>query len=232
VVRILPSLGKFIYAQSDDALWVNLYVRGEATARFADGGSLTVVQETEYPWSGDVKLRVSKPPARETGLHLRIPGWAGRGDVRLNGKPVEPRIDRGYAILRRVWKDGDTVELALPMTVQRLKAHPRVVENHGKVALRRGPVIYCLEQADNKADIDRIVLSPEKLEASFDPKLLEGVAVLRGPAMLKPAVSWEDRLYQPVDGAPEGPVEIRAVPYCTWANRGPGKMSVWIDAAR
>jgi DUF1680 family protein len=225
VVRILPSIGKFIYAQSDDALWVNLYVRGEATARFSDGAVFTVAQDTDYPWSGQVKLRIAKTPAREAGLHLRVPGWAGRADISINGKPVQAPLDRGYAALRRVWNDGDTVTLSLPMTVQRLEAHPRVVEDRGRVALRRGPVIYCLEQADNKVDLDRIVLPRTlKLDAQGE--------ALAGSAMAKPAVAWEDRLYQPIEGALEGPVPIRAVPYCTWANRGPGKMAVWLDSAR
>jgi hypothetical protein len=174
-------------------------------------------------------MRVTQPPARETGLHLRIPGWAGRADISVNGKPVQPEVRQGYAILRRVWADGDTVELTLPFNVQRLEAHPQVVQNRGSVALRRGPVIYCVEQADNKADIDRIVLPAS---GKFDAELLNGVAVLNGSAMLKPAVSWEERLYRPLEGSLEGPVAIRAVPYCTWANRGPGKMAVWIDSTR
>jgi DUF1680 family protein len=229
IVRILPSIGKFIYAQSDAALWVNLYVRGQATAKFADVGSFTVAQETGYPWSGQVKLRVSQAPARETGLHLRIPGWAGTAKVALNGRPVQPETRQGYAILRRIWKAGDTVELSLPMTVQRLEAHPSVLENRGKVALRRGPVIYSFEQVDNQADLDRIVL-PRTVK--LEPELMNGIAVLNGTAMLKPSASWEDRLYQPVEGSLEGPAPVRAVPYCTWANRGSAKMVVWMDSAR
>ncbi len=233
VVRILPSIGKFIYAQSDDALWISLYVGGGATAKFPGAGQLTVSQDTNYPWSGQVKIRITQAPAREAGLHLRIPGWAGRAELSVNGKPVQPRVEHGYAILRRVWSDRDTVELAFPMTVQRLEANPRVLEDRGKVALRRGPVIYTFEQADNEADIDRIILpQPAKLDGGFDAELLNGVGVLTGSAMLKPAVAWDDSLYRPVEGSLEGPVTVRAVPYCTWANRGTGKMAVWIDSRR
>jgi hypothetical protein len=233
VVRIVPSVGKYIYGQSEEALWVNLYVQGRATARLPDGGALTVAQETQYPWSGSVKLRITQTPAREYGLHLRTPGWAGNAAFKLNGKPLQPALEKGYAKIHRRWTDGDVVEMDLPMDIQFIEAHPSVLHNKGRVALRRGPIIYALEQPDNQADIDRLVLPlSAKLEGQFDSGLLGGVGIIAGSAGLKPAVSWDDRLYQPVQPRLEGPVAFRAVPYATWANRGPGKMAVWIESSR
>ena len=228
VARIMPSIGKYIYSQSEDALWVNLYVQGRAA------GKLSLSQRTDFPWSGTVKLTISKPPAGEYGLRLRVPGWAGGADFKLNGQPVHPTVDKGYAVFRRRWAEGDLIALTLPMPVQFLEANPNVLEDRGRVALRRGPVIYAIEQADNQADLDRLVLPRSaKLEAHYEPGLLKGVAVITGEAMLRPAASWHDQLYRPAGNEPlQGPVNIRAVPYCTWANRGLGRMAVWIESAR
>ena len=227
VVRTLPSIAKYVYSQSDDALWVNLYVKGSATA------GLTLTQETDYPWSGEARIRVSGPPAGEYGINLRVPGWAVSSTFKLNGKPLEPSIEKGYAKIRRRWTEGDLIEVNLPMPVEFIESHPNVAENRGRVALRRGPAIYCLEQTDHKVDLDRHLLpASAKLQARFDANLLGGVPVIEGTAMLKPSVSWEGQLYQPARTGFEGQATIRAVPYCTWSNRGAGKMAVWIESSR
>jgi DUF1680 family protein len=117
------------------------------------------------------------------------------------------------------------------MEVQRIEAHPAVAANRGRIALRRGPVVYALEQADNETDLDRVVIPwSAKLTGTYDAKLLGGVGVITGTAMRKRAVNWEDALYRPASPGLEGPVPIRAVPYGVWANRGPGKMAVWVEA--
>lgn len=228
VVRTIPSLGKYIYSQSDDGLWVNLYVRSRATARLK-GETFAVAQETDYPWSGTVRVKISKAPAAETALHLRVPGWSESAEFRVNGKPVKPAIDKSYATLDRHWAEGDTVEVEFPMEVQRIEANPHVAEDRGRVALRRGPMIYCLEQADQSVDLDRLVLPGNaRFESHFEAGLLGGVSVITGAAMAKPAVNWDGTLYRPLRGAPGTPVTFRAVPYAAWGNRGPGKMTVWI----
>jgi DUF1680 family protein len=180
-----------------------------------------------------VGLTVSKSVAGEYGLFLRVPGWAGRAEFQLNGRPLQPPIEKGYAVLRRAWADGDTIDVRFPMAPQFLEANPGVADDRGRVALRRGPIIYCFEQADNAADVDRLVLPlSTRMEAQYEPGLLKGVAVITGQAKLKPTDSWEGQLYRPAEERLEGPVAVRAVPYCTWSNRGPGKMAVWVDAAR
>lgn len=227
VVRILPSISKYIYSQSDDALWVNLYVEGQAKA------GVTVSQKTDFPWQGSAKLTVSKPSADEYGLFLRVPGWARKAEFKLNGKPVEPPVDKGYARFHRRWAEGDVIDVSFEMPVDRLEANPNVLEDRGRVALRRGPLIYAFEQADNQADIDRIILPRGvRFDARYEPGLLSGVAVVTAQAMLKPAASWEDRLYRPAPESLQGPVAVRAIPYCAWANRGPGKMAVWVEASQ
>lgn len=232
VVRILPSLGKYVYSQGSDALWVNLYVQGKATADLGNGKKFAIEQVSDYPWSGSTRIRVASAPDTDYGLNLRVPGWTHRATFSINGKAAQPAIEKGYAKLHRKWKSGDTVEIALSMDVQRIEANPRVSEDRGKVALRRGPVIYCLEQTDHQQDIDRFVLPmSSKLEPKLDEALLGGVTTLTGTAKLKPETSWNDRLYQPAATELTGAVPIRAIPYCAWNNRGVGKMAVWIDAA-
>ena len=226
VARIMPSLGKYIYSQSSDGLWVNLYVQSTA-----DAGAFAITQRTQFPWEGTARLAVTKAPAGNYVLRLRIPGWAGRADLKVNGKPIEPSIEKGYAVIRRQWKPGDSVDAVFPMPVQLIEANPNVLEDRGKVGLRRGPMIYCLEQADNRAYIDRLVIPRDaRFDARYERGVLGGVAVLSGKAMLKPARDWSGALYQPAKGALEGPVEVRAVPYSVWDNRGSDKMAVWVDS--
>lgn len=227
VARIMPSIGKYVYSQSDDALWVNLYVQSRVK------GKLSLAERTEFPWSGVVKISIAKSTAGEYGLRLRIPGWVGTADFKLNGQAAHPPVEQGYAVFRKRWAAGDTVEINLPMRVELLEANPKVLEDRGRGALRRGPVVYAVEQADNQADLDRLVLTHSaKLESHYDSGLLGGVAVIAGQAMVKPAAPWRDQLYRPAKDEPlRGPVTFRAVPYCTWANRGAGKMAVWIESA-
>ena len=202
---------------------MNLYVQSVATAQWGDD-KLTIAQQTQYPWSGDISLRVTAGTKSEQGLFLRIPGWAGTAKFKLNGKVLQPGIDKGYAVVRRRWTTGDVVEVSLPMEVQRLQANPAVVEDRGRVALRRGPIVYCLEQVDHKVDIDRIYLpSVAKLEFKS--------GAITGEAMMKPVVTWDDTLYRVADSKLEGPVALRAVPYAGWGNRGTGKMAVWIEGS-
>lgn len=231
VVRVLPSISKYAYSQSDDGLWVNLYVQGQATADWS-GDKLTITQKTNYPWAGDVTVRVQGAPTGERGLFLRIPGWAGTAQFKLNGKPIQPAVEKGYAHLRRKWAAGDVIQIGLPMDVQRLQANPAVAEDRGRVALRRGPMMYCVEQADHETDIDRLFIpAGARLEPKVEPGTLSGITVITGQVMKKPELSWTDALYRPANWKLEGPVALRAIPYSTWNNRGPGKMAVWIEGS-
>jgi len=126
---------------------------------------------------------------------------------------------------------GDVVQLSIPLPVEKLEANPRVLQSRGKIALRRGPLIYCLEQPDNKPDLDRIALPvTAKLATHFEPALLEGVTVITGQGVFQSASGW-DELYRPVRAASGKPIAIKAIPYCVWGNRGQEGMKVWIDTA-
>ncbi|HEU0006044.1 MAG TPA: beta-L-arabinofuranosidase domain-containing protein [Terriglobia bacterium] len=232
VSRLLPSLGKYLYSQSPDAVWVNLYVGSNINAELAGGRKVTLRQTNNYPWDGNIRLEVGVDSPQEFGIHLRIPGWARNPQVRINGNPVASEIVAGYLELKRRWANGDRVELTLPMEAERLEANPEVPQDLGKVALRRGPLVYCLEQADNDGDIDQMVLPVgSRLESRFEPGVLNGVTVITGQAKLFRSPSWSDQLYRPAVATTPEQVKFRAIPYYAWANRQEGKMAVWITAS-
>jgi uncharacterized protein len=138
---------------------------------------------------------------------------------------------QGYACISREWSPGDAVDLSVPLKIELLEANPNVMQSRGEVALRRGPLIYCLEQHDISADLDRIALAPTTtLTEKIEPALLGGITVIRGRGLIREPAGWEHELYRPVRPRKSEPVELTAVPYCVWGNRGQGRMKVWIDS--
>lgn len=231
IARLIASLGSYIYSAAPDALYVHLYVAGQATAGLG-GHRVTLQQETAYPWRGDVELTLRLPQPARFGLFLRIPGWCRKHALRVNGKTAAHKMVKGYAKVSRTWADGDRVELSLPMPIERLVAHPLVAEDAGKVALRRGPLVYCLEQCDNAAPVRSILLPAKaKLTARFDKRLFDGAIVLEGTGLAPIQAGWKGRLYQPAAALSLRPAKFRAIPYCLWDNRSPGPMAVWLPWA-
>jgi hypothetical protein len=232
IARFVPALGRYIYSESPDGLWVNLFIAGQVNANLA-GKKVTLRQSGNYPWDGKIKLSVGVEAPQDFVLRVRIPGWASTADFQVNGERLSPRVVNGYAEIHRSWSNGDTIDLNLPMDIQRLEANPQVVYDHGKTALRRGPLVYCLEQADQEAPLEQIMLPlGAQLEAQYTPELLGGITVIKGQGLLRPLEDWKDVLYQPVRPANAKPLAVTAVPYCIWGNRGLGKMAVWIDTTR
>ena len=228
ISRLISSLGEYAYAQSDTDIAVHLYVQGSAKLTVG-GQAVTLHQKTEYPWDGRVSitLDVSKPAI--FGLRLRIPGWCRSWKLKVNDKPVAAKPDLGYVRIERQWTGSDTVELDLAMPVERVYAHPKVQANLGRVAIQRGPVVYCLEHADNpETPIDNIVLPRDsKLKASFCKDLLGGVTIVSGAAKCVDDSARDNALYQPATPKLKE-CKITAVPYYAWCNRGKGDMAVWI----
>jgi DUF1680 family protein len=232
IVRTFPRLGSYIYGQSDDGLWVNLFISGEATAKLANGQEVKLRQTTAYPWEGASKFEVETAAPQEFTLHLRVPGWAASHSVRVNGEQVEAPVASGYADIRRQWSNADTVELSFPMNIERLQAHPKVLPDHGKIALRRGPLVYCLEEQDNKTDVDQIVLPLDaQLTSRLEKGLFGGVQLITGQGFRRDVPEWGQQLYRPVASAGREATPVTAVPYAYWGNRGLGKMRVWVDVA-
>ncbi len=227
IARMIASVGGYFYSAGDDAIWVHLYAAGEATTALHD--RLVVLrQTTHYPWDGAVRIDVQlDQPARFT-LYVRIPGWCERYTVAVNGKRVNGAPQQGYVAIARAWQTGDAVIVDLDMPTRLIAAHPQVRQMVGRVAIQRGPVVYCLEEVDNPiTPLDRIVIPPNtRWDADYRPDLLGGVVVLRGAVKaLEPAPAHS--LYAPARPARYTTAEVTAVPYCVWDNRAPGEMRVW-----
>ena len=229
VARTLASLGGYAYAVSDDALWVNLFIQGQVKTRVA-GHALRLDVTTDYPWEGRVqfKPRLDSPATFE--LRLRRPDWCPSATLEVNGLTIaQPVLERGYYVIRRTWSNGDEIVLDLAMPVQRVAAHPNVAANQGMTAIRRGPIVYCLEAVDHDQPLDSLFLPAEReLVASHSP-LFGGIQVIRGTALQMEDPDWHRHLYQPLPEPRE--VSLTALPYYLWDNREAGPMRVWLPLA-
>lgn len=239
ITRFVASMPGYVYAQSGDQLYVNLFVASDATVKLDGGVSLNITQQTKYPWDGAVKMTVRPDQAAKFTVKIRIPGWARNQPVpsdlyhyagapgapatlAVNGKRVAMSLDKGYAVIAREWKPGDTVELYLPMPIRRVIANDQVAADHGRVALERGPILYAAEWADNPGGKVRNLVLPrdEKLTAEFKPALLKGVEVIQGRAL---ALAYDAQ-----GNVQKTQQAFTAIPYYAWANRGRGQMIVWL----
>ncbi len=231
IARLLLSLPGYAFGVAADALWVHQYLPGRVEAALPDGGSVTLQVATRYPWDGDVDLVVEEPPDRPVELRLRVPSWADGASVEVDG--VREAVEPGsFVAIRRTWSAGTSVRLRLPMDIRLVASHPRVQANTGRVAIARGPLIYCIEAADHPAsNVDALVVGPDSaLHADEEPNLLGGLTAIRGSAGVA-VRNQSDELYARFDGSgPEltGSTPLTAIPYFAWANRTPGAMRVWI----
>ena len=236
VVRLLPSLPGYVYAVQNDAVYVNLFVAGTAEITL-DDTAITLKQETDYPWAGQVSLTVTPPAPKEFELRIRIPGWAQHTPVpsdlyryldndpdkpvlSVNGAPVEYLSDKGYALLRRVWSGGEVITLELPMRARRVLAHEAVEANRGRVAVERGPIVYCAEWADNPGGVYHRFL-PDTAAISENRDESTAITTLSAPAK---ACRMEKGLEEPV----VEDAQLTLIPYYYWAHRGEGEMQVWL----
>ena len=227
ITRFVASIPGYIYAQQGKDIYVNLYAQGKAQI-----GNIEIEQTTEYPWDGKIRIKVTKGSGK-FAIKLRIPSWlktsptnnnlytyqdkAKNYSISVNGQALYPE-NHGYIILNRKWKKGDVIELNFPMNVRHIVANDNAEDDRGKVALERGPVVYCLEgndQADGKV-FNKYILNASEITAAYDANLLNGVVTLSGDAkQLQPDGTIKD-------------VKFRAIPYSTWNNRGPQQMEIWV----
>lgn len=232
VARLLASLGEYIYTVHEGTLYTHLYIGGEAQLEVG-GGKVKLKQASNYPWDGKIRLEVEPDEAAGSfALALRIPGWCKHASLKLNGTAYplnDQTVVNGYVRIEREWVAGDAVELELDMPVQRIYSHPLVRANAGKVALQRGPLVYCLEEADNGANLHEIVLPREaELTAAREESLLGGVVTVRAEAEKLREEDWTNGLYSPEAAPGTKPHPVKFIPYYAWANRGEGEMTVWV----
>jgi len=235
ITRLLASLPGYFYSTSSEGIWIHLYAENTAHLDIM-GSSVAIIQRTKYPWNGEFEVILQPEKEVSFSLFLRIPGWCREAKVLANGQALKIPIQPGkYVKIQRLWKSGDRVHLSLSMPIERVVCHPYVMENTDQVALRRGPLIYCVEQVDNPdCDVRSLMLpSNSPLEEEWMPNLLNGVTVIRGEALAIDAEEFNDHLYRLVtDVSPKvRPTHFTAIPYYAWANREPGPITVWIRSA-
>ncbi|TPK35146.1 glycoside hydrolase family 127 protein [Mesorhizobium sp. B2-5-3] len=227
--RMVASIGSYFYSLADDALAVHLY--GDSTARFDIAGvPVALTQASRYPWDGAVAITIEPQAPVAFTLHLRVPAWSAGAALKVNGETVklEDVTSDGYAAIRRTWKKGDSVRLDLEMPIERLYANPQVRQDAGRVALSRGPLIYCVEATDNDGSLHRIALPrTASIEAHDEPDLLGGVVALSTTALADTDEGWQNGLYR-TDPPAARQTRLTAIPYFAWDNREPGEMLVWL----
>ncbi len=238
LTRFLPSIPGYVYGVQDDHLFVNLFIEGESEVELASG-LVKVKQTTQYPWEGRVELTLNPEKSGRFTLKVRIPGWSGNEAVpsdlytfadvatgvvsfEVNGRKVSPKSENGFALITRKWKAGDVVVVNMPLEIKRIRSHELVEANAGRIAIQRGPLVYCLEwpdQPDGKV-LNTMLADEPGFSYRFDPEKLNGVGeiLMKGLSLRRNAEGGLDK--QELD--------LTAIPYYSWANRGRGEMTVWI----
>ncbi|MBB4122060.1 glycoside hydrolase family 127 protein [Martelella radicis] len=227
IARFITSLGQYFYTTKGNEIAVHLY--GANAAEFdLDGTFVRLRQETAYPWEGDIRMTLGLFQPTDLTLKLRIPGWCRRVRATLNGRDVPLVAVKGYVTVSDTFEDGDELRLSFDMPVERLYAHPAVGEDAGRVAFRRGPVVYCVEETDIGIEPQRLRIAPDaSLEARYDADLLGGAVVLEGEGFEAATDGFDGGLYRTSPPALK-PRPFRAIPYHLWANREAGAMQVWL----
>ncbi len=235
MVRFLPETGSNIYAKNESEIYLNQFIGSESDI-LLDKGLVNITQVTAYPWDGNVKIHVDPEASFDFKLHIRIPGWA-RGELlpgdlynysdsqeenndiilKINGERIDKlNMDKGYAVIDRIWDKGDIVELSLPMDVRLITGSPNIEDVADKVVISRGPIVYCIEEADNEKyfdDTSEALLLPQGFTSEYRDDMLGGIVAVKGYASLLTT---------------EEVIDITAIPYYAWCNREPGHMKVWL----
>jgi uncharacterized protein len=239
--RTLASLPGYFYSTSKEGLYVHLYDNSTLDWRLESGLPIKVQQRTHYPWDGQVQITVTPQRPEDFTLHVRIPAWAVNAKVVVSGKTLGGVQAGQYLAVRRLWSEGDSVTLDLPMPASALSSNPRVSENAGRLAVQRGPIVYCLEQLDQPEGLEfsEISLVADRnsgatFQAEYKADLLDGVSVLHHRGAVRDGTPGEQPLYSPANAEPpkQHPVDLTLIPYYSWANRQPSSMQVWAPFVR
>jgi DUF1680 family protein len=238
VARFIPSVPGYTYAYKNDDVYVNLFISGESTIQTINN-KVKLTQQTRYPWNGIVNIRVEPERSNTFDIYVRIPGWVRNKPVpgnlykfqktmheeitlKVNGERIEYNIQKGFACIERKWLKGDTIELNLPLPVRRVIAHPNIEADKDKIALQRGPIVFCLEWPDNEGKVLNLMIQDDaELRAEYRPDLLNGVVVVTGEAQVVKRMNNGSII-------PAQNKRLIAIPYYAWAHRGRGEMAVWM----
>jgi len=230
LVRTIAKVSGWAYSLSENGVVVNLYGGNELRTKLQDGSDISLKQGTAYPWDGAVKVTVESCKKTPFDIMLRIPEWAEGATLQVNGKDAGVEVTAGtYATVTRVWKADDVVELNMPMATGLLTGHPRIEEVRNQAAIKRGPVVYCVESPDlpdNTDILDVYLPSDVELKANHQPDFLGGLTTLSGRVLLRG--DQKDAMYATLKKPDWKEVEARFIPYYAWSNRGEAEMTVWL----
>jgi DUF1680 family protein len=224
--RFLPVMGSYLYSVGADELMINIYAAGKAEFNLVTG-RVKMRVESNYPWDGDISIRFQEAASGKFTLGLRVPVWSPEITVKVNGQGLNNAIENGYVKINREWRKGDEIEVKLVMPVTALHCHPEVSCNSGRIALQRGPLVYCLESIDNKAPLGSIII-PEQQDFKLKAidSLIPGAIAITGRAFTENPEASADLYFSGVPAKAE--TTFTAIPYCLWQNRGTSEMAVWI----
>ncbi len=239
IARFIPSIPRYIYAQSNSTLFINLFMSNSATISM-NQKSFLITQETDYPWEGNVKITINLQNSEDFTIVIRIPGWTQNRPVpsdlytyikeidikvslKVNGESLNILQEKGFVHINRTWSDGDTIEIDMPMPIRHIVTHDNVKNNRGRVALERGPIVYCVEWSDNNVEkiFNLFVEDDVELKSEYRSDLLNGIVVITGNIHYLQKSKINDHLEK-------FETKFLAIPYYAWANRGKGDMTVWL----
>lgn len=234
VVRTIAEVSNYMYSVAKDGLYINLYSSNKLNTALLSGEPIRLEQSTNYPWNGQVQISVKEAPLKQTSIFLRIPAWCKNATVLVNGKSINQVITTAsYCEIKRNWKAGDKIELNLNMPVTLIASNPLIEETRNQVTVKRGPIVYCLESADQPSASIFDVMIPASIK--MQPVAMQidhaNLMALKGEAKILTVTNWKNNLYQELNNSLK-PVSIKMIPYYAWANRGKSDMSVWLPVIR
>lgn len=234
-VRTIAEVNNYMYSIADEGVYIDMYGGNVLQTKLKDGSAIALEQQTNYPWDGNILVTVKEAPATATAIFLRIPGWCKKATLTVNGKAVsQPLNASSYVQLKQQWKKGDKIALVLDMPATLIESNPLVEETRNQVAVKRGPIVYCLESTDlqNGVTVDNILV-PASIQLQPTPMKIDGGAVmaLEGQARLLQQNNWNNTLYKELNTTAK-PVTVKWIPYYAWANRGASDMNVWLPVSR
>ncbi|WP_282136380.1 glycoside hydrolase family 127 protein [Seonamhaeicola maritimus] len=231
LVRTICKLSGWAYSKSENGITVNLYGGNTLSTTLLDGSKIELIQKTDYPWEGEVNISIAKCKEEAFDIKLRIPDWTQGAQIFINGKDAKVDVSAGnFAVINRNWSEGDILTLNMPMDVTFIEGHTRIEEVRNQVALKRGPIVYCLESPDlpkNTKIVDVYLKSNASIKPEFKPDFLEGVTTLDTEVLLRKN-SNEKSMYSKVEKPVFESYKAQLVPYYSWSNRGQAEMSVWL----
>ncbi|MEZ0129746.1 glycoside hydrolase family 127 protein, partial [Flavobacterium sp. LBUM151] len=233
VTRTIAEVNNYAYSISKEGLYVNLYGSNTLKTILSNGEKIEIEQQTNYPWDGKITLKIVNAPKVAQSFFLRIPGWSQDAVISINGKKSDAAVNSGtYSKINQKWKKEDVIELNIPMTVELMQANPLVEEIKNQVAVKRGPIVYCLESDQLPANnsINEVILNAN---STFTTNFIEidnrKLLTINATLFLNQDVEWDKKLYQPISAKKTKEYNLKLIPYFAWGNQGKGEMTVWMS---